>query len=148
WWITSAEGACHERRGCTAPLWPCRLCHLLCGHRLARGAALFASTRALPLRPGEAAGLAVHLRRRLPAGARRVDHPALSNLRALQSLRDAGLGWHDPTVQRHANVSIHGLRPGDRRDAHLAALTLSPRLSFGFQAGGRRGRIATAGLRF
>ena len=101
-------------------LGPARLPHMPQGHRLARGAALPAPARALHVGAGAPAHLAVHLRRRLPPDARRVDHPALRNLRALRGLRRAGPARHDPAVQRHAVVAVDGLRPRDRRHAHAA----------------------------
>src|ERR1700677_1866433 len=51
--------------------------HLLEGNRLARRPAVRAPTRALRLGSGAAAGLALHLRGRVPAGARRIDNSAL-----------------------------------------------------------------------
>ena len=65
------------------------LFRLLPRHRLARGSALSASARALLLRPRAPARLALHLRRRLPPGARRLDHPAVRDLRSLRGLRRA-----------------------------------------------------------
>ena len=46
------------------------ICHLPERYRLARGPAVPASARALYLRPGAAAGMAIHFRRRLSPGAR------------------------------------------------------------------------------
>ena len=76
--------------------------HLPQGHRLARRPALSAPARALRLGAGPAAGLAVHLRRRLPPGARRLDHPALRHLYPLRGLYRARPDGDDPAVQRHA----------------------------------------------
>ena len=48
----------------------------------------------------------------------RVDHSALRDLRALRGLHHPWLGRHDPAVQRHAELALHGLRPGDGQHAH------------------------------
>ena len=75
------RGRCRDEGGWTTALRR---------HREARAAALRQPARAVPRGAGAAAGLAVHLRRRLPLGARAVDHAALPDLRALRGLRDAG----------------------------------------------------------
>src|ERR1051325_2783810 len=87
---------------------------------MARGAALPASARTLRLRAGEAAGMALHLRRWIPAGARYLHHPALRDLHPLRGLYRAGLDGDDPALQRHAVFAFHGLRPRDGQYAHLA----------------------------
>jgi ABC-2 type transport system ATP-binding protein len=55
--------------------------HLPPRHRLARIIAFPAPARAVRFGPGPPAGLAVHLRRRIPADPRGVDHSALRHLR-------------------------------------------------------------------
>ena len=136
----------HDRLRCsTAPR--CRgLFRLLQRHRLARGVALPASARALPLRARAAAGVAVHLRGRLSPGARRIDHSALSNLRSLRGVRHARPGRHGPAVQRHAILALDGLRPRDRRNAHAAGQPVPALLPARLEAARRRGGVAAAGL--
>ena len=73
----------------------------------------------------QAAALAVHLRRRFPPGARRLDHPALQDLCALRGLHHARPLRHDPAFQRHAVVAVDGLRPRDGQHAHAAGQPLS-----------------------
>ena len=73
-----------------------RLSRLPEGHPRPRRAALPQPARAFCLLAGQAAALAVHLRRRLPPGARRLDHPALQDLCALRGLHHAGPVRHDP----------------------------------------------------
>ena len=128
-------------------LGPARLPDMPQGHRLARGAALSAPARALHVGAGAPAHLAVHLRRRLPPDARRVDHPALRNLRALRGLRGAGPARHDPAVQCHAVVAVDGLRPRDRRHAHASRQPVPALVPAGLQANRRRRRGGDPGLR-
>ena len=123
-----------------------RICHLPQRHRLARGAALPASARALRLGAGAAAGLAVHLRRRIPPGARRLHHPALRDLHPLRGLYRAGPDGDDPALQRHAVLALDGLRPRDGQHAHAAGEPAAALVSAVLQAArGHRG-VAAAGL--
>ena len=108
------------RRSCRAATWLERLSRLPRRHRLARGAALSASARALLLSARAAADLAVHFRGRFPAGAWRLDHSAVRVLRALRGVHRARACRHDPAVQRHAVVAVDGLRPRDGRHADAA----------------------------
>ena len=86
----------------------------------ARGPALRPPARPLRLGAGAAPGLAVHLRRRLPLGARRLDPAALRDLRAVRGLHHAGPVRDDPAVRRHAELARDGLRPRDGLDARAA----------------------------
>ncbi len=90
--------------------------------------------------------MALHLRGRLPPGARRIHHPALRDLYPLRGLHHARIDAPDPALQRHAVVAVDGLRPRDGQHAHTAgepAAALVPAL---LEARGRHGRVAAAGL--
>ena len=124
-----------------------RLSHLPEGHPRPRRAALPQPARTLRLLTGPAAALAVHLRGRLPSGARGLDHPALQDLRALRGLHHARPLRHDPAVFRHAVVALHGLRPRDGEHAHAAGQPVPALVPAGCQAARRRHRVDRAGLR-
>ena len=116
-------------------------------HRLARGPALRPPARALPVGAGAAAGLALHLRRRLPGGARPVDHAALPDLRALRGLRGARARRDDPALQRPAVLALDGLRPRDRGDADAAGQPVPALVPADREAARRRRGLDPAGLR-
>ena len=115
-------------------------------HRPARGPALPAPARALRFGAGAPAGLAVHIRRRVPPDPRRVDHPALSHLRAVPGLRDAGADRHDPAVQRHAVLAVDGLRPRDGQHAPAAGEPLPALVPAARPAAGGHRGVGAAGL--
>ena len=75
-----------------------------------------------------------------PPGARRLDHPALQDLCALRGLHHARPVRHDPAVQRHAVVAVHGLRPRDGQYAHAAGQPVPALVPAGLEAAGRRHR--------
>ena len=124
-------------RGFTA--WP--VSHLPARHRLARGAALPASARALRLGAGAAAGVAVHLRRRIPPDPRRLDHPAVRHLCPVRGLRHARTDGDDPVVQRHAVLAVDGLRPRDGQHAHAAGQPVPALVPADRQAAGQHGGV-------
>ena len=53
--------------------------------------------------------VAVHLRRRLPPGARHLHHPTLRDLHPLRGLHRARADGDDPALQRHAVIAVDGL---------------------------------------
>ena len=113
---------------------------------MARGAALRASARPLPGRARPPDGLALHLRRRLPRRARPAADAALSDLYHLRDLCRPRALRHDPTLQRHAVLAQHGLRPRDRRHAPAARQPLSALVPAVRQARRIGGGVAVPGL--
>ena len=107
--LPPADGGGMTRSTPTGPSSPRRRLALPAGHPVARGAALRAAAHPLRLGSGAAAGLAVHLRRRLPLGARRLDHPALRDLHPLRRVHRPRADRDDPAVQRDAELAVDGL---------------------------------------
>ena len=93
------------------------------GDHRARGAALRPPARPLLLGAGAAPGLAVHLRRGLPLGARRVDPAALRNLRAVRGLHHAGPVRDDPLF---AGMQSSLSMVYDREMGSMRVLLVSP----------------------
>src|SRR6516162_255091 len=95
-----------EREHCDAP----------CPHlaRAARGhhagiAEIRAAARTIVVGAGAPTDLARGVRGRLLQRVRRLDHPALQDLRHLPGLYRARPARHDPPVPRHAIVAVDGL---------------------------------------
>src|SRR6516225_76571 len=116
------------------------------GCRLARGAALSPSTRPLRLRAGPTTRLALDLRRGLPQRARRLDHPALRDLCPLRGVHHARACRDDTAVQRHAVVTVHGLRSRDGQYAHPPRKSAAPLVHPHCQAAGRDSCLGYPGL--
>jgi ABC-2 type transport system permease protein len=72
--------------------------------------------------------VAHHLRRRLPHGARRLDQPPYQTYILYEVYITPGLMRHDPALQRHAELALHGLRPRDGLDARPAGEPPAARL--------------------
>ena len=83
------------------------------------------SARALHFFACQAAIVAIHLRRRFSTGPGRVDHPAIQDLCIVRGVHHAWPLRHDPAFQRHAVVSLHGLRPRDGQYANAPGEPLS-----------------------
>src|SRR5262245_31811892 len=89
-------------------------------HRMAGNLALSPSARTVHRGSGASPGMAVHIRRRLSASPRRIDHPAVRSLRPLWGVHHTGLDGDDPALQRDAIVTLDGLRSRDGQYAHVA----------------------------
>src|ERR1700730_15316374 len=95
-----------------------RLSAVLCRHHDPGMAAFLEPAGTLLLGLGASAGLARDLRDRLPLRARGVDHPALPALHPGCGLHRPRADRDDPVIQRHADLVVDGLRPGDGEHAN------------------------------
>src|ERR1700704_3644835 len=136
----------HHHQGSTDRVFARAICHLPERHRVARRTAISAPARTLRLRAGPAAGMAVHLRGRLSPGAWHLHHPALRNLHPLRGLYRARIDGDDPAVQRHAVLTVDGLRPRDGQYAHPAGESAAALVSAVLQASGGHSGLAAPGL--
>src|SRR5271154_1913219 len=104
-----------------------------------------------PARPflfgvGAAACLARDLRNRLSVCARRLDHPALRHLHPVFDLHRSRPDRDDPDVQRHVELVVDGLRPGNGQHAGADGQPVAALVPADGQAVGRSDRLGLTGL--